>query len=360
MIAIVADWFDINSGAEKCIKAFVEEFNGDIFSLVDFFSKEDRDEILKGKFAKTTFLQNVPFSKEIFRNLLFLFPYAIESIDLRDYKIVLSSSHSVAKNVLTSSEQIHICYCHTPMRYIWDLYFDYKDELGSLKKFIFSYFAKRLREWDYSCRDRVDFYIANSNYVKRRIKKIYNKEAKVIYPPVEVEDFEISEKKDNYYITISRLVGYKKVDLIIKAFNENGKKLLVVGGGDIQKYKKIAKKNVEILGFLPRDEIKELLKNAKAFVYAAKEDFGIAPVEAMAAGVPVIAYNQGGVVESVGEFGVYFDKQEVDSINKAIKEFEKKEFDPYELRARAMKFNSKRFKKEIRDFVDKVSNRIYN
>jgi glycosyltransferase involved in cell wall biosynthesis len=347
-MAIVADWLDKYSGAERCIESFTNLYSdADIFAMVDFLNSTDREIILKNKRANTTFLQNF----KNFRNLLPLFPYAIESIDLRDYEVILSSSHSVAKNVLTNSEQLHICYCYTPMRYIWDMYFDYLEELSPIKQKIFAIIAKRLREWDFASSNRADYFIAISNYVKKRIEKIYNKKATVIYPPVDVEKFEFSEKKEDFYITISRIVPYKKVDLIVKAFNKNGKKLVVIGGGEVDKLKKIANKNIEILGYQNENIVKDYLKRAKAFVYAAKEDFGISPVEALACGTPVIAYKKGGVVESVGEFGIYFDNQSEDALNRAIKEFEKKEIDYKKLRERAMKFNRARFEKEISQFI---------
>ncbi len=354
--AIVADWLTTYAGAEKCIESFTNLYpDSDVFSLVDFLNEKERNIILKGKYAKTSFIQNLPF-KEKFRNYLPLFPYAVENFDLREYDLILSSSHSVAKNVLTHSEQLHICYCHTPMRYAWDMFLDYTNNLSFPKRQIVKYFLHKIRIWDYVGAGRVDYFIANSKFIQKRIKKVYKRDSVVIYPPVDVDKFTLCTKKEDYYVTMSRLVGYKRVDLIVKAFNKNGKKLIVIGDGEeFENIKKIAKSNIELMGYLKEDEAIKIIQKAKAFVFAAIEDFGITPVEAQACGTPVIALNKGGSAESVNEkTGVFFEIQSINSINKAIKEFESKKFDYNYIRKWAERFSRDRFEREIKEFVGKV------
>ncbi|WP_169942953.1 glycosyltransferase family 4 protein [Campylobacter sp. RM15925] len=358
--ALVHDWFSVYAGAERCVESFTNIWDDfDIFALVDFLEPKDREIILKGKSAKTSFIQNLPFTKSKFRNYLPLFPFAVEQFDLRDYDIILSSSHAVAKGVLTHQNQFHISYIHTPMRYAWDMYFSYLEENNAkrgLKSLLLRYFLHKIRIWDLMCANRVDSYIANSHYVAGRIDKIYGKKAHVIYPPVDTSKFEFKDQKEDFYITVSRLVPYKKIDIIVEAFNINGKKLVVIGDGpQMSKIKSIAKPNVEILGFLDDKKISQMLSRARAFIFCALEDFGIAPVEAQACGTPVICYGQGGAKESVlnGLSGVYFENQSVQSLNKAIDKFEK-EFDKFDLSfiyRHAQKFSKERFEKEIKEFV---------
>ena len=364
--ALVHDWFSVYAGAERCVESFTNIWDDfDIYSLIDFLNDKDREIILKGKKANTSFIQNLPKSKTKYRNYLPLFPLAIEQFDLSEYDLILSSSHAVAKGVLTNSNQLHISYVHTPIRYAWDLYHQYLKESGlnkGLKGKLAKYFLHKIRIWDISTINRVDYYIANSHYIARRIKKIYNKESEVIYPPVDVEKFELYENKENFYFTASRMVPYKKIDLIVEAFSKMpDKKLVVIGDGpDINKIKSKATKNIEILGYQPFDVLKNYMKRAKAFVFAAEEDFGIIPVEAQACGTPVIAYNKGGVTETVidGKSGVFFEEQKVESIVKAVKHFEKieDEFNFKEIKKHSEKFSRKRFEKEIEEFVNKKYN----
>jgi len=358
--AIISDWLSTYAGAERCIESFFNIFpEAESYSLVDFLDDHERNIILKSKQSNISFIQKLPFSKKHFRNYFPLFPYAIESFDLRKYDLIISSSHSVAKNVLTTAEQTHICYCHTPIRYAWDLYFEYINNLGVIKKSIAKYIFHKIRIWDYVGASRVDYFVANSNFVKNRIKKVYNKNAKVIYPPVDTDKFEFCNKKEGYYVTISRLVAYKKVDLIVKAFNKNGKKLIVIGDGpEMKNIKKIAKKNIEITGFLPQEQMQNILKKAKAFVFAAIEDFGISPVEAQACATPVIALNKGGTAESVidKKTGILFNTQSIEDINEAVAKLEKnyEYFNFEEIRKHALKFSRERFEKEIKSFIKEV------
>jgi len=359
---LVHDWFSVYAGAERCVESFTNIWDDfDIYSLIDFLNDKDREIILKGKKANTSFIQNLPKAKTKYRNYLPLFPFAIEQFDLSEYDLVISSSHAVAKGVLTNSNQLHISYVHTPIRYAWDLYHQYLKESGldkGLKGKLAKYFLHKIRIWDISTINRVDYYIANSHYIARRIKKIYNKESEVIYPPVDVEKFELYENKEDFYFTASRMVPYKKIDLIVEAFSKMlDKKLVVIGEGpDMNKIKSKATKNIEILGYQPFEVLKDYMKKAKAFVFAAEEDFGIIPVEAQACGTPVIAYNKGGVTETVidGKSGVFFEEQKAESIIKAVKHFEKieDEFNFKEIRKHSEKFSRKRFEKEIEEFVN--------
>ncbi len=327
---------------------------------MDFLSYEDRKRILKGKHAKTSFIQKLPKAREKYRSYLPLFPFAIEQFDLREYDLILSSSHAVAKGVLTHQNQLHISYVYTPIRYAWDLYHQYMKESGldkGIKGLIARYILHRIRMWDVSTANRVDYYIAISKYIARRIKKIYGKESKVIYPPVDVDKFTLRTDKEDFYLTASRLVPYKKVDLIVEAFSKTNKKLVVVGDGpDMKKIKEKAGKNVEIIGYQPDEVLIDLMQRAKAFVFAAEEDFGIAPVEAQACGTPVICFGKGGASETVVNMitGVYFMEQDVLSILKAVETFESNidKFDPRKIRQNALRFSKDRFEKEIKEFVE--------
>lgn len=368
--ALVSDWLTTNAGAEKVIGAINLLYPDiDNYTLVDTLNQEDRQKVLLGKNSTTSFLQDAPFIRNNFRKFLPLFPYAIEQFDLSDYEIVLSSSHCVAKGALTSHEQLHICYIHTPMRYAWDMYHEYIKHSGfnKFKKILACYFLHKIRQWDVSSALRADKFIANSNFVASRVKKIYNKKATVIYPPVDIDKFSLSKTDDGYYLTAGRLVEYKKFDIIIKAFNNNGQKLLIAGDGqELENLKKIANKNIEFLGKVSDAELVKIMQKAKAFVFAAKEDFGITPVEAMACGKPVIFYAFGGVCESVrdGIDGVGFYSQDEISLGEAIKKFEKNidDFKPEKIRLRALEFSKDSFmsnlEKEIKKTHDMWKNRV--
>jgi len=367
--AIVHDWLDTYAGAERCIESFTNLYpNADLYTLVDFLNEKDRKIILKGKYAKTSFIQNLPFSKIKFRNYLPLFPLAIEQFDLSDYDVILSSSHAVAKGVLTHSNQLHISYVHTPIRYAWDLYHQYLKESGldrGLKGMLAKYFLHKIRLWDISTINRVDYYIANSHYIARRIKKIYGKESTVIYPPVDVDKFSLYEYKEDFYLTASRMVPYKKIDLIVEAFSQTDKKLVVIGTGpDMEKIKSKAGKNIELLGYQSDEVLIDMMQKAKAFVFAAEEDFGITPVEAQACGTPVICFGRGGTKETVinGKTGIYFKKQTVEDLLEAINYFERVagKFDPRIIREHALKFSRERFENEIKEFIEKKYEEFQN
>ncbi len=354
--AIIHDWLVTNAGAEKVLKAILEIIpNADIFSLVDLLNEKDRKDILNGKFAKTSFIQKLPFSKKYFRYYLPLFPTAIEKLDVSGYDLIISSSWAVAKGVRKNKNQLHVCYCHTPIRYAWDLYDEYVKDLKQPKKFLVQETLKYIRKWDIQTLDRVDFFLANSNFVKERIKRIYDRDAKVIYPPVDTNKFKLCRNKENFYITASRLVPYKKTKLIVEAFNEMpDKKLIVIGAGEeLKKIKAVAKPNIKVLGYQPDSVLIEYMQNAKAYVYAAIEDFGITPVEAMACGTPVIALNKGGTAETVinGTTGVLFENQTKENIIGAVNFFERQKLDFDIIRKYALQYDKTHFKRNFSEFL---------
>lgn len=360
-VAIVQEWLTSIGGSDKVVKAINDVFSeADVFTLV---SDPIVCEELGIDYKKVTnsFIQKLPFAKSKYRSYLSLFPFAIEQFDLSNYDVVISSSHAVAKGVLTNGNQLHICYCHSPIRYAWDLYHQYLRD-ANLHKGIKGFIAKRilhkLRIWDLASSFRVDYFISNSNYIGRRIKKIYRRDSTTIYPNVSVDQFEVCSDKDDFYLASSRLVPYKKIDLIVEAFNQMpDKKLVVIGDGpDFKKIKSMASENVQVLGFLPFEKLHFYMQKAKAFVFAANEDFGIIPVEAQACGTPVIAYGKGGALETVvdNSTGMFFKEQTTDSLIEAIQHFEANQnlFDPFVIRRHAERFSENRFKDEIESFVN--------
>ncbi|WP_086476178.1 glycosyltransferase family 4 protein [Arenibacter amylolyticus] len=358
--ALVHDWYYVNGGAEKVIHSFTNTWSDFThYGLVDFLNKKDRAYILDGKKVNTSFIQNLPTAKSNHRKFLQLFPYAIEQFNLNEYDLILSSSASIAKGVLTHQDQLHICYCHSPMRYAWDLYHQYLKEAGldkGIKGIYAKYVLHKMRNWDINSSNRVDHFIANSEYIARRIRKVYRREAKVIYPPVDTTAFSFEAKKEDYYFTASRMVPYKKIDLIVQAFNDMpDKKLLVAGTGpDYEKISKLAKENIEFLGFISDADLSKYMQQAKAFVFAAEEDFGIVPVEAQACGTPVIGFGKGGLLETVlhNKTGVLFQEQSSISLKEAVNHFENLNFEPEIIRQQAERFSKERFEKEIKTYVE--------
>jgi len=355
-VAIVHDWLVTDAGAEKVLKALLGIYtDADIFSLVDFLNQTDRQNILGGRFAKTSFIQKLPLAKKHFRNYLFLFPLAIESFDLSEYDLVISSSWAVAKGVKTHKNQLHISYCYTPIRYAWDLYDEYTVSLPQPKKLFAKLMLGYIRKWDIKTLGRVDYFIADSIFVQERIKRTYNRDSVVIYPPVDTQNFTYEPNKEDFYLTASRLVPYKKTKLIVEAFNEMpNKKLMVIGSGeDLKAIKAIAKTNVTVLGYQDKNLLTHYMQRAKAFVYAAIEDFGIVPIEAMSCGTPVIALSKGGTAETVidGKNGIHFHEQTKEEIIVAVCRFEKQPFNLSSISQDAKVYNIKRFQKEVQEFI---------
>jgi glycosyltransferase involved in cell wall biosynthesis len=354
-LALVHDWLIHLAGAEKALESLVELYQAPIFTLLKDHKK------LKGTFFEkqtihSTFIERLPFAKRFYNHYLPLFPMAIEQHDLGEFDVIVSSSHCVAKGVLTHPHQLHICYCYTPMRYLWDFYHTYLDRHGlkkGIKGAVAKYFLHKLRMWDFQSSARVDHFVAISTFVKKRIEKVYRRESIVIHPPC--AQFDLCEKKEDFYLTASRLVPYKRIDLLVEAFNKlPKKKLVVIGNGpELKKLKGMAKKNIEFLGHVSRDGLNQLYGRAKAFLFASFEDFGIAPVEAMSAGTPVIAFGKGGVLDTVIEnkTGLFFNEQTVQSIIDAIGVFETKTFYPKTIAKHAQLFDKKHFKKKFNDFL---------
>lgn len=363
-VGIIADWLVTFAGSEKVIAEFIKLYpHADIYSVVDFLSDESRKKFY-GKEATTSFIQRLPFAKKKYQQYLPLMPLAIEQLDVTGHDIVLSSSHAVAKGVLTGPDQLHISYVHSPIRYAWDFQHQYLRESGlnkGLKGKLARWFLHKIRIWDYRTAHGVDHFIANSQFIARRIKKVYGRDADVIYPPVDVERFTLQENKEDFYFTASRMVPYKRIDLIVEAFSQMpDKKLVVIGdGSEMAKIKAKAGRNIEILGYQPDEVMQDYMRRAKAFVFAAEEDFGITPVEAQASGTPVIAFGKGGVLETIRPYGeknatgVFFAEQTAESLIKAVRHFDKIQDSilPLDCRENALKFSGERFHNELDKYI---------
>lgn len=361
---IVADWLVTYAGAERVISEMLQVFpKADLFSVIDFLSDESREHFL-GKHAQTTFIQKFPKAETKYRNYLPFMPLAIEQLDVSAYDVVLSSSHAVAKGVLTGPDQLHISYVHSPIRYAWDLQHQYLRELGltqGIKALIVRWLLHKIRMWDYRTANGVDHFLANSKFIARRIKKVYGRDSDVIYPPVDTDRFTLQENKDDFYFTASRMVPYKKIDLIVEAFAQMpDKKLVVIGDGpDMQKIRSKATSNIEILGYQSNQVMQDHMQRAKAFVFAAEEDFGITPVESQACGTPVIAFGKGGSCETVisdlnqKPTGIFFDQQNISSVIDAVNYFETNQdlYLPSNCRDNALRFSNQRFELELEKYV---------
>jgi len=360
-IALVHDWLTGMRGGEKVLETLCEIFpSAEIYTLV--YIKGSVSKIIESKKIYTSFLQNFPNVEKYYRYYLPLMPFAIEQFDLSGYDLVISSSHCVAKGVKVGKNTLHICYCHTPMRYIWDMYDVYfgKDSRANfVTKILMKVLRKPLQNWDINSSKNVNYFIANSFNVKERIKRIYNRDAEVVYPPVDTDFFvPSSESKKDYYLTVSAFAPYKKIDIVIEAFNKLNLSLKIIGSGQQEDYLKyLAKnKNIEFLGWVENEKLRYYYQNAKALIFPAEEDFGIVPVEAQACGTPVIAYKKGGALETVveGETGIFFEEQTPQSVIEAIEKFEKMSFDKQKIRNNALKFSKQVFVERIKNFVENV------
>ncbi|GGB75179.1 glycosyltransferase [Shewanella inventionis] len=363
-VAVVHDWLTDLGGAEKVLKSIINIYpNADIYTIVCGMNNEQLSSLGILKPVNTSFIQRLPFGIKKYRSYLPLMPLAIQQFDLSSYDLIISSSYCVAKGVLTGPDQLHISYCHSPVRYAWDLQGQYLKESGiesGFKSILARYFLNKIRDFDVRSSFAVDKYVANSTFIQRRIMKFYRRESEVIYPPVDTESFTLVENRQNYYITCSRLVPYKKVDLIVNAFKSlPDRHLLVVGDGpDYKRIKESLPPNVTLLGFLEYSDLISKIQNAKAFIYAAEEDFGIVPVEAQACGTPVIGYGKGGLIDTVknGITGIHFYKQTTASIIEAVKKFENSVtlVSAKEISQHAQKFGSERFENELSDFINEA------
>lgn len=368
--ALVHEWLTpkATGGSELVVREILNHIDADLYALIDFESSNPESYLYKRQIGKT-FLQDFPYARNGVQKYLPLWPLAIEQLDLRDYDVILSSSHAVAKGILTTPEQMHICYCHSPMRYAWDLTFDYlrHSKVGNgLPGWVTRYLLHRLRQWDVLSANRVDYFIANSQHTARRIWRCYRREATVIYPPVNIAEFPFLSEKEDFYLIVSRLVSYKQVSLIVKAFNQLKRPLVVIGTGDeMNKICEMANSNIQVLGWQPDNVVKKYMSRAKAFVYAACEDFGIALVEAQACGTPVIAYGAGGALETVRDIrsdvdtgtGIFFRTQTEAALVEAVEKFEMYEgsFSSEYMRSHAAQFSPQIFADSYLDFVNKCN-----
>lgn len=364
-VAIIHEWLVNYAGSEKVLEQIINCFpEADLFSLIDFLPADERD-FIQNKVVKTSFIQKLPFAKAKHRQYLPLMPLAIEQLDVSSYDLIISSSHAVAKGILSGPNQLHICYCHSPIRYAWDMQHQYLREAGllrGLKSWLTRYLLHKIRLWDYRTANGVDYFVANSNFIAKRIYKVYRREAEVIYPNVDTDKFTPSTDKQDFYLTASRMVPYKKIALIAEAFAlMPDKKLKIVGTGpDYKKIQQLAANcsNIELLGFVADEQLRLLMQQAKAFVFAAEEDFGIVPVEAQACGTPVIAYARGGSLETVNGLdseaptGVFFASQTKEAIQQAVSQFEQQSvITPESCVANAKRFATERFKAQFKNFV---------
>lgn len=354
-IALVHDWLVTMRGGEKVFEVLCELFpDADVFTLVH--KKGSGTPTIERMNIITSSLQNLPFGVTKYQYYLPLHRKFIGEFDLCEYDLVISSSHAVAKGVKVNPHGLHICYCHTPMRYIWDQYEQYFGEgrTNILTRTAMTLLLPSLRKWDVETSKSVHHFIANSENVRKRIQRIYGRDAEVIYPPVDVQRFSLSQKNDDYFLIVSALVPYKRVDLAIDVFNRNGERLVIIGNGvEEKKLKAMARRNIEFVNWVSDDELAAYYAGCRALIFPGEEDFGIVPVEAMACGKPVIAFGKGGVLESVvdGTTGVFFYEQNVASLEDALRRFAALEFNPETIRAQAMKFTREEFVVKMKNYV---------
>lgn len=357
-IAFVHDYLVQYGGAERVLENLCEIWpHAPIYTLIHDSEKVHHK--FDSKRVKTSFLQKVPFTKKNHRIFPPFMMLGIEQFNLDYYDVVFSDSSSFAKNIITGPNTLHVSYCHTPMRYAWDDCQYYTQEFGFprwLKRLV-PFFMNYIRTWDYSATNGVDYFIANSKFVKGRIKKYYGRNSEVINPPVEVDSFSCVDTKDvgDYFLMVGRMMKYKKMDIVIEAFNELGLPLKIVSRGpEEDNLKKIANDNIEFLGRVSDEELCRIYSKAKGFLFPQEEDFGIVAAEALASGRPVIAFRSGDVVENIkeGESGVFFDKQSKEGVKEAVKKFQKIDFNPEKIRETSLKFHKKIFQEKIKNFVE--------
>lgn len=359
-IALVFDWLTTAGGAER-----VNLHLHHLFPDAPIYTSIYTPQKVKG-FASanihTSFIQKLPLAKKKHQLYLNLMPYAYESFDLSKYDIVISSSHSCAKGIITKPETLHISYCHNPMRYAWHTWHNYIDQynLPNFIKKIGKRKIHNIRLWDRLSAERVDHFIANSHTVQKRIKKYYQKDSTVITPSIDLSQFTPTKNKEEFYLVVSRLTASKKIDLVVDTFNKSGQQLKIIGSGvDRSRLQNKAKSNIQFLGYLPDQQVREQYSKAKALIFPQEEDFGITPLEAMASGTPVIAYKKGGALETVKEnlTGIFFPKQTSQSLLQAIEKFQKHQFTQTQILQHAQKFDHKHFNTKILTFIqDKWEN----
>ncbi len=365
-VAVVHEWLDTYSGSERVVEQILHCFpQAAVFAVVDFMPAVQR-RFLRGRSVTTSFIQRLPFARRYFRSYLGLMPFAVEQFDLANYDLVISSSHAVAKGVITGPDQLHISYVHSPMRYAWDLQHQYlrQANLGrGLKSIYARWLLSRLRQWDVRTAPGVDIFVANSAYIARRIRKAYWRDSDVIHPPVDLDGFGICDAKEDYYLVVSRQVPYKRVDLIAAAFAAMPhRRLVIVGDGPEHETVIDAARrapNIAFRGAVGHDDLVGLMQSARALVVAAEEDFGITMVEAQACGTPVISYGRGGALDIIlsgphaAPTGLLFEEQSTGSIIEAVERFESLDpgISPQACRANAMRFSIGVFRERLRDLV---------
>jgi glycosyltransferase involved in cell wall biosynthesis len=365
-VAIVHDWLVTYAGAERVLEQMLVVYpEADVFSLFDTVPAAERG-FLGGRAVRTSFLQRLPGVRRRYRSFLPLMPLAIEQLDLSGYDLVLSSSYAVAKGVLTGPNQLHLCYCHSPMRYAWDLQHQYLRQTGldrGVRGALARWMLHRMRVWDVRTAAGVDGFIANSRYIAKRIWKAYRRKCTVIYPPVDVDAFTPAGSREDFYLTASRMVPYKRIDLIVQAFAAMPqRRLVVIGDGpEARRIRSLGARNIEFMGRQPFEILRDRLRRARAFVFAAEEDFGIAPLEAQACGTPVLAYGRGGLLEAIRDLdqpqptGILFPEQTVSSLTHAVERFEREggQIDSDTCRQNALRFGAERFRNELRSYVNR-------
>ena len=370
-VALVHDWLTGMRGGEKVLEILCEIFpEADLFTLLH--NPGSVSPQIENRRIFTSFIDKLPLKTNRYRYYLPLFPTAVELLDFKAYDLIISTSHCVVKGIRTPPHALHISYLHTPMRYVWDMYEEYfgADKIGRLQRAIIPYFANYLRMWDVSSANRVDHFIANSAHVARRIGKYYRRDATVIYPPVDTGQFPVSHRSEDYYLIISALVPYKKIDLAVRAFNQTGQPLYIVGSGpEQQKLTKMAAGNIRFFDWVSDDELREYAANCRALIFPGEEDFGIVPVEVQSCGKPVIAYARGGALETVIGYdgsnekrcsGVFFREQTAEALVEALAQFERLSWDADFVAAHAAKFNRERFREEIAQFITDKTASFFN
>jgi glycosyltransferase involved in cell wall biosynthesis len=354
-VALVHDWLTGQRGGEKVLEVFSEIFpDAPIYTLIHFPGSQIED--IENKRIITSFIQKFPFLKKKYRSYLPLYPLAIEMFDLQEYDMIVSSSHCVAKGVITRPDALHISYIHSPMRYVWNHYFSYfsQDKLGIFSRFLIPPVIHKIRLWDSISADRVDHFVANSKTVAKRIEKYYRRSAEVIHPPVDTQFFKPGDKQENYFLIVSALVPYKRLELAIEAFNRSEDALKIVGQGpDYKKLKKTAKANIKFLGSLDPIGLLQVYRGARALILPGEEDFGINVLESQACGVPVIAYMRGGATETViaEKTGVFFPELKASSLLAALDKFKHLSFNKKLIRENALNFSREKFKESISAYL---------
>jgi glycosyltransferase involved in cell wall biosynthesis len=355
-VAIVHYWLVSMRGGEKVIEALCDLFpEADIFTHV--YHPAMVSETIRKHRIITSFVNSLPNARRWYKRYLPFMPIALEQLDLRGYDLIISSECGPAKGVIPPTNAVHICYCHSPMRYIWNMYQDYRERAGFLTKILLPPLAHYIRTWDAVASMRVDHFIANSHTVADRVEKYYRRTSAIIHPPVDVDRFEIVPKAEigDYYLLAGELVAYKRPELAVEAFNLLRQPLIVIGSGEmLSAIRKLAGPTVTVLGRQPFEVLRYYFARCRALVFPGEEDFGIVPVEVMASGRPVIAYGCGGATESVtaGVSGLFFQEQSVAAIERAIHEFEQMHFDPAVIKAQARKFDVQRFTSEISAVIE--------